>query len=190
LFPAENAPPVLIADIADIVIERTSGEGEEEQWRLVSGEVDVTVRLSHIATSTIQELLCGPTFQDVADGSTEAGPRVLPESVQVSDTEIRFDVDADLALTSVQPQAFSATIFDQATGWSAATVSAASVAARTVTVTLQDPLPTPTVLRFIASGHGPTPLLGANMAPLAGRTGGPSAPPGDGVDFVLMHQRS
>jgi hypothetical protein len=190
LFPAESAPPVLIANIGGIVLERTSAEGEDEQWRLVSGDVDVTVRLSHIATSTIRELLCGPPLRDIAATGTGTGPRVLAESVQVSDTQITFDVDADLAAPSVRPEAFSATIFDQATGWSTASVTGASVAGRTITVTLQDALPTPALLRFIASGTGPTPLLGASLLPLAGRAGGPAVIADDGADFVLMHQRS
>jgi hypothetical protein len=192
LFAAENAPPVLLADLSGIQVERTSPEGEEEQWRLVAGTVDVTVRLSHIATSTIQELLCGPALQDIGVSGAQTGPRVVPDSVQVSDTEIQFDVDADLAPAAVRLEAFSASTFDEAAGWTTHTVSGASVSAdnRTVTVTLQSALPTPAMLRFIAAGRGPTPILGANLLPLEGRVGGPAAITGHGVDFVFMHQRS
>lgn len=190
LFAALNAPPVLLANLANIELELTSAEGEEEQWKLVGGEVDVTVRNSHIATSTIQELLCGPLFRDIGAGGAEAGPRVVTSSVQVSDTEISFDVDADLAPASVRPEVFSVSTFDAAAGWSTVAVTAATVADRTVTLTLASALPTPGLVRFIARGRGPDPILGANLVPLAGRAGGPAPAADDGIDFVLMHQRS
>lgn len=190
LFAALNAPPVLLANLANVEVELTSAEGEEEQWQLVGGEVDVTVRMSHIATSTIQELLCGPLFRDIGAGGTEAGPRVVMSSVQVEDSEIRFDVDADLAPASVRAESFSVTAFDEASGWSTIPVSGVSLAAQTVTVTLQNALPAPGLVRFIARGRGPDPILGANLVPLAGRAGGPAPAADDGIDFVLMHQRS
>jgi hypothetical protein len=46
------------------------------------------------------------------------------------------------------------------------------------------------VVRLIVSGTGPTPLLGNNLAPLAGATTGPAATPHNGNDFVYMHKRN
>lgn len=58
LFPAAADAPVVLAEIRDIELAR-----QDEGWRLVgTGAVDTSVRPAHVATATIQELLCGPLF--------------------------------------------------------------------------------------------------------------------------------
>lgn len=57
VFPMGDSPPVVLAELTDIELERV-----DERWILVSAELDRTVRPAHVATATIQELLCGPLF--------------------------------------------------------------------------------------------------------------------------------
>lgn len=87
LFPAPGDSPVVLADITGITLDRS---GDNGSLKLTGGEVDVTVRPSHIATATIQELLCGPLFRNVVSSSTAAGPRVLPATVQITANAIDF----------------------------------------------------------------------------------------------------
>lgn len=71
LFPADEQTPLVLANLNGLVVEKQNGK-----WVLTGGEADVTVRPSHVATSTIQELLCGPLFQAAAAAGAEqeAGP--------------------------------------------------------------------------------------------------------------------
>jgi hypothetical protein len=54
LVPGAEPGDVVLAEITDLTL-----LGEPGAWRLDSGNVDVTVRHAHVATATIQELLCG-----------------------------------------------------------------------------------------------------------------------------------
>lgn len=57
LVPGAEPGDVVLAEITELTL-----LGETGNWQLDSGNVDVTVRHSHVATATIQELLCGPLF--------------------------------------------------------------------------------------------------------------------------------
>jgi hypothetical protein len=46
------------------------------------------------------------------------------------------------------------------------------------------------LVRIIAHGTGPYPLLGTNLVPLAGEVGGAPGGATDGIDFVHMLKRS
>jgi hypothetical protein len=59
-----------------------------------------------------------------------------------------------------------------------------------VKLNLNTPLTAGMLVRFIAKGTGPKPLLGTNLAPLAGAVGGPEPSPHNGLDFVFMQIRS
>jgi hypothetical protein len=54
LVPGAEPGDVVLAEIRDLTL-----LGETGDWKLDSGTVDVTVRHAHVATATIQELLCG-----------------------------------------------------------------------------------------------------------------------------------
>ena len=120
IFPEAGGAPVVIADITGITLDRS---GENNALKLTGGTVDVTVRPSHIATATIQELLCGPLFSDVAPLSGEvatdaaSGPRVLPASVQITDIDVDFDLDQDLHAQSAVIDSFFVSTFTDADGW-------------------------------------------------------------------------
>ena len=66
IFP-EDPTEVVLADIEDIVVKPAGAS----TWAIAGDPPtpDVTVRPSHIATATIQELLCGPRFTGSAGGS-------------------------------------------------------------------------------------------------------------------------
>ena len=187
LFPGGDEVVVVLADITGITLERREGG-----LALTAGTVDTAVRPSHVATTTIQDLLCGPLFRDggPAPGPAAAGPRVDPASIQFEDSTITFRVDSELHAASVTADAFAVTFFDD-TGWQRSTIDAANFdgGTLTVTLTLNDP-PGGSVVRLIARGTGETPLLGTNLVPLAGATSGPPATEHQGNDFVFMHRRS
>ena len=187
LYPAPGDSPVILADIIGITLDRDANNGK---LKLTGGEVDVTVRPSHIATATIQELLCGPLFSQVGTSSSASGPRVLPATVQITDTGITFQLDKDLQAQTVTSDAFSVTTFTDADGWKEITFSATlSSGPPQLNLQLNTPLAAGILVRFIAKGTGPKPLLGTNLAPLAGAAGGPEPSPHDGLDFVFMQAR-
>jgi hypothetical protein len=188
LFPAPGDSPVILADITGITLDHSGASGS---LKLTGGAVDVTVRPSHIATATLQELLCGPLFRNVGTSSTAAGPRVLPATVQITASDINFQLDKDLHVQSVSTDAFSITTFTNAAGWQDVAFTATLASGPpSVNLQLNTPLAAGMLVRFIAKGTGPKPLLGANLAPLAGAAGGPEPPPHDGLDFVFMQVRS
>jgi hypothetical protein len=79
LVPGAEPGDVLLAEIRGLTL-----LGETGSWTLDSGTVDVTVRWSHVATSTIQELLCGALLAGALAGVApppEGGGAPSPESV-------------------------------------------------------------------------------------------------------------
>lgn len=196
LFPGPDDEPVVLAEITDITLER-----QGEQWVLTGGEVNTSVRPSHVATTTIQDLLCGPLFEapesspapetsPAPEPPADDGPHVLRESFQfTSSKNIMFEVDKELLGASVQPVAFNVTFFDPERGWATANVAAASYGGpETNTVWLELKRSVRGLVRLIARGTGPAPLLGANLYPLAGAAGEPAGTQHEGRNFVHMQE--
>jgi hypothetical protein len=184
IFP-EDPTEVVLATVADITVAPTAAG----DWALVAPlpAPDVTVRPSHIATATIQELLCGPVFTGVAadDGTQATGPTITKATLV--EASVSMTVSRPLAKASLTPEAFSVTTFD-ANGWKTVAIRAVDLEADgTITVRLDEP-PAGDMTRFIARGTGPTPLVAADdLAPL----GAPGASGADeGVDFVKRFERS
>jgi hypothetical protein len=187
LFPAPGDTAVVLADISGITLDRS---GDSGSLKLTGGVVDVTVRPTHIATATIQELLCGPLFSNVWSATTASGPRVLPKTVQITDKDISVQFDKDLHPHSVISDAFSVTTLTDG-GWQDVTFTLTLASGPpSVKLHLKKPPKVGMLVRFIARGTGPKPLLGTNLAPLAGAAGGPEPSPHDGLDFVFMQVRS
>ena len=178
LFPAADDTCVLLANIEDITLDNTSGV-----IALTGGLVDQSVRPSHVATGTIEELLCGPLFRNNPPAPSTVGPRVTPGSTSIAGRTVTFTTNDDLIAGTVRPQAFSATLLDASGNWKDLGVSDASwtVASKTVTLTLSS-APGTGQFRLIARGTGPTPLFGAKFA-----LGGSSST-ADGEDFVWMQE--
>ena len=179
LFPGRDDEAVVLANITDLTLTKKNGSAE------LSGEIDTSVRPSHVATTTIQDLLCGPVF--AASALSELGPQAEPDSVVFpTDDSIEFNVNKDLQQASVKPVAFSVAWFDSTSGWQGVTVDTVSYdsAAKKVTLKLGSKLGGR--VRLIAAGTGPTPLLGVDLIPLAGAVGGPAGTVHNGYDFVHM----
>jgi len=68
LFPGRDNDPLALADIAGIKLAK-----QENGWTLVGGAVDTSVRPSHVATSTLQDLLAALLISLGAQASPPAG---------------------------------------------------------------------------------------------------------------------
>jgi hypothetical protein len=201
IFP-EHPTEVVLADIVDIHVQPTASGG----WALVTPAPvpDVTVRPSHIATATIQELLCGPLFvagggaatptttvpgrvlADVARAPARVGPAVT--AATLSSKSISLTVSREIAKASLDPEAFSVTTFDDDDGWAEVNVKAVSTQANgTIKIDLKE-TPAGAYVRLIARGTGPTPLISAGDYIPLGAPGFGGAD--DGTDFVKMFKRS
>jgi hypothetical protein len=177
LFPAGDDTVILLANIKDITLDNTpSGT-----LKLTGGNVDRSVRPSHVATATIEELLCGLHLP----APVQTGPQIKAGSVSITagSTTATLQTDSDVNPNSVKPAAFSTTSFDPASGWTDLVVSSAAWtgATKTIQLTLTTAPKAGTHVRLIAHGTGPTPVMGANNIPLGGGDTGP-----DGRDFVYM----
>jgi hypothetical protein len=205
LFP-EDPTEVVLANVVGIRVRPAAGIGATG-WTIVDPlpTPDVRVRRSHVATATIQELLCGPLFSGLVAGapppppppaSTDAndagGPRVDPASATITASRsIRLDFTAPLALRSVGPEQFSVTAFSTKGGWTTFDIKDVKLdsESNTVVLDLKDTITIGITIRLIARGTGPQPLLGTDHVPLAGAVGGPAGSVNDGHDFVIMLRR-
>lgn len=196
--PALEDEPLVLADVRGIVL-----EGERGAWKLTAGEIDNGVRQAHVATATIQELLCGPVLGAAAAAAEggggggggpgapadAGGPRGLPETVAIDNRTITFQVNKPLHPGSLGSEGFRVSAFDA--GWEHYKVRDADfdAASSTVKLTLRA-APGGDLLRLVALGTGTAPVLGTDLVPLAGAVGGPPGTRDRGNDFVRMLMRS
>ena len=169
--------------------------------------MDNGVRPTHVATRTIQELLCARCACDgtdtpatveegVAPPAPQAvddagGPRIDPASVVLGGERVSLTATQPFSRASVQPDAFSVSAYDLRDGWHAVEVRETRVDRNRRTVHLElDTGFGGNLVRVIARGTGPRPLLGTTLLPLAGAAGGPAGTQDDGHDFVIMLKRS
>jgi hypothetical protein len=191
IFP-EDPTEVVLADIVDLRV-TPAGTG----WTLVTPapRPDVTVRPSHIATATIQELLCGPLFTGAPGGGGGGGtpPPPAPTGPTVTgatlaDKSISLTVSRDLAAATLDAAAFSVTDFDADDGWSVIEIKTVTrLANGTIKIDFKEK-PAGSIVRLIARGTGPMPLLADDDDTPLGAPGASGAD--DGVDFVKMFKRS
>lgn len=196
LFPEEPAE-VVLADLVDLVVEPAAGETFTIAAPLPAP--DVKVRPSLVATATIQELLNGPLFgaggaapaPAAAPAADAGGPRIRPDDVTIEARKITFIASGPLAANSVDRDSIDVSSFEDAQGWSAIDFKVPKVdaAGTTVTVELKEATVVGHTIRLIVKGTGPYPVLGQNLIPLAGVSGGPAGSKHDGHDFVLMTKR-
>jgi hypothetical protein len=204
LFP-EDPTEVVLADVVGIHIRPAAGAGATG-WAIADPlpVPNVRVRRSHVATATIQELLCGPLFAGASSpapepetpepaGNDDSGPRVIDESVRItSRRRISMNLTAPVDAASVGAAQFSVTTYTSEDGWNRIEISDVKVDAGSTTVVLdlKDAIGGDRLVRLIARGTGPHPILGIDQVPLAGGIGGPPGSANDGHDFVTMLRRS
>ena len=183
LFPGQENDCVVLADVTELVLAK-----KDNQWVLSGGKVDTSVRPSHVATTTIQDLLCGRLIAASESQAEDTGPRVNPASVNLSvPNVVMLTLDKEILEASINPNAFSVTWFNAAEGWhTLSVVSAEYGGGETKTIKLELGGNMNGRVRLIVFGTGPSPLVGIDMVPLAGAVGGPPGTPHDGRDFVYM----
>lgn len=189
IFP-EDPTEVVLAELADILVKPSPAGGFALAEPLPKPVV--TVRPSHIATATLQELLCGPLFAVPAPiqplAAKKTGPTVTAASLTEKPKTIKLTVSRPIALKTLVPQAFLVSDYSDASGWKPLCVK--GITAKddsTILIDLSD-APQGTHLRLVIRGTGATPLLAKdNLLPLgAPGAGGPD----DGVDYVKMFKRT
>lgn len=193
IFPEADPAPLILADLENLVVRR-------EDFR--SGTVNNKVRDVHIATATIQELLCGPLFQlngsienpggDFAPRADAGGPRIEPSSVDTEGASLMFThTGEDLLRRSVEANvSVFVSSYDVNTGWIVESIADITFDNSQVGIVLdRDGALASDLIRLVVKGTGPTPVLGSNRVPLAGRAGGPPGTVHEGHDFVFLLNR-
>jgi hypothetical protein len=189
IFP-EDPTEVVLADIVNLIVAPKNGGGFAIAAPIPTP--DVTVRPSHVATATIQELLCGPLF-GAAGGGAPAPPPPAPTGPLITGAvlatkSITLTVSRAIAAATLDPDAFDVTDYDDTDGWSGIDIKAVTVQGDgSIKIDLKE-APAGDFVRVIARGTGPAPLLSAdNHVPL-----GAPGPGGadDGIDFVKMLKRN
>ena len=121
--------------------------------------------------------------------AVDEGPRIYPESAR-AETPRRLTMTATkpIAPPSVDRSQFDVTTYADDDGWSSLDIAASRLdaAGTTITLELKEPMPEGHLVRLIARGTGPEPILGVDLRPLAGRVGGPPGSADDGHDFVII----
>ena len=156
------------------------GDPPGSPWEVIEAPVSVDLRQTLVDTATIQELLrrrrpraerCGRPESDRGPGH-RGGPDHHGPAGQTLGRSLRqrgrgqrhrYDVNgwADVDVLDVD--------FENATN--------------NFVILLNEP-PGDRLIRIVVRGTGPTPLLGTDAAPFAGRVGGASAAGYDGADFA------
>jgi hypothetical protein len=193
LLPAGDLAPLLLANLKNVTLNGATGA-----WTLTKADVDNTVRSAHVATRTIQELLCGGLTAAILPfamptrgaAARAAGPRIERDSVKLRARKLTLRADKALLEASVTPKAFAVAALTDS-GWTPLRIDKAELSGRdrAVTLTLRSAGGTGP-LRVIAHGTGLTPLLGRDSVPLAGADDDARGSEHDGTDFVHMLKRS
>jgi hypothetical protein len=189
-FPFGDDEPLVLANVANVTLEGKTGD-----WKLTKADVDLTPRRSHVATMTIEELLCGHLFAGGGNGGgggsgggpvDAGGPRVDTAELDRTAGTVTITVTKALDEPSVDRDAFGASFYG-ASGWESVQIGSAtpSNGGKTVTIKLRA-APGNDRVRFIARGTGLEPLLDTDGIPLAGGTDSPPGSVHDGHDYVHM----
>jgi hypothetical protein len=182
-YPAPEDEGVIIAHLKGLRLRpSTAADPPGSAWEVIEAPVAVDIRQTVVDTVTIQELLAG--------GVTDtAGPKVISDQVTIDDQTITVPLDKPLDENSVSTAPVSVTAFD-ANGWAELVIVAVDFDNATSNLVIRlDAPPGDQLIRIVVRGTGPTPLLGTDSLPLAGRVGGPLATGYDGADFVYHIDR-
>ena len=194
IFP-EDPTEVVLADLADVLVKPVPGSAND--WVLATPlpAPVVTVRPSHIATATIQELLCGPLFTAAAAPAPPPPPPPSPKvtgptviDAKLAAKSISFTTSRPIAAATLDPSAFAVSDYSDGDGWSVLDIKAVvQTKDGSIRIDLKE-APAGTFVRLIIRGTGPEPLLAADDYVPLGAPGAGGA--GDGIDYVKMFKRS
>jgi hypothetical protein len=214
LFPGPEDGPVILADLRDV---KLAFDGKA--YRMTAVDVHPEVRQAHIATSTIQELdCCGAPGKPVSGGAAPGPlplpvPRPLPVPAPGNTAAPSAEASRDAAdlrklrlrslaqpfdESTLDEKAFSVTQLGDE-GWAPVDVKdigldPADATNHTILLNLRA-RPKGKILRLIARGTGPEPLMYAAVPAAGGAAAQPAAPfrgdhgrgsEHDGSDFVFM----
>lgn len=181
LMPAAEPGELVLAELRQLRI-----SGEPGAYKIESGPEVVfpEVRFSHVATATIEELLCGAAccIAAAAQAPTEIiGPEI--REVQVDTRTVTLSSSAPLADASLATGIFL-TYFEEKAGWSELAPDTVSQKESKVSLEFAEDLPSGR-LRLLVRGSGNKPVLGADGVPLGARSDNPFG----GNDFAFMIER-
>lgn len=179
LMPVPEPGELVLAELRQLRL-----SGQKGAWKIDSTQevVHPEVRYSHVATATIEELLCGAACCLTAATPGSPGPSVAGE-VRVEPRAISLALTAPLAEASL-PGGIAVTSFDAVAGWKDVPIGKIEAAANQLTLRFPADLPLGR-LRLLLRGSGDKPLLGQDGAVFGAKAGHPS----DGNDFAFMTER-
>jgi hypothetical protein len=184
LFPALEKEALVLADIGNIELEK-----KDADWIVSGWKEQYERRSSHVATRTIQELLCAQLSGAAAATADAGGPRI-EKVASFEPGQVVLKANRKLHVDSIKPEAFAVSVFVEGEGWTVVgTDPHPQNTEGEITIAL-DPQLEGKVYRIVAYGTGPTPLLGTDFIPLAGSIADPPATGQNGRDFVFQKIRS
>ncbi|WP_224360822.1 hypothetical protein [Hyalangium versicolor] len=183
LFPALDPNELVLADVKGILLNETS-----TGWVLATPlpVIDSQVRPSHVATSTIQELLCAGLRGAPADAG---GPRVIASSVTLAEKTLTFTTTKPVERLSLTDETIFLSYFSPETGWAelklAVPPESLGEGGTAVSLELDGAPPAGALVRLVVRGTGPQTVLGVGPSylPLAGGESGPPGTASQGHDF-------
>lgn len=195
-FPAaDEAPPVVLANLTGVTLTPQAGG----TFKMTHVDIDVNVRPSHVATSTIQELHCCPPRAplevtaptDSTPPADTTAPTAAPSANATLSTKRPVTITLEsLALpfddSTVDGKAFSVTHLT-GDGWTEMEAKQVDTDGKKVSIVLRGAPPKGSLLRLVARGTGPMPLMcidADTRVPFRGDFGRGSKD--DGSDFVIM----
>lgn len=185
LYPADEQTPIVLAEIRNLRLSKNAGG----DWSMLSnGDVDTSRRDTLLSTAVMQQWIQATTRVPLDGG----GPRLKLQAIAANAVTLVSDKPLSEP-TVVNGTPFSVTSRAAATGWQTPAVTATLAAdKKTITLTLGGgaALAVGDLVRVIARGQGPAPILGDDGVPLAGGLGDPAASVDNGRDFVAMQARS
>jgi len=184
VYPDTDDAGVVLANVTGITLQGSTGN-----WTLTGYTIDRTPRRTHVATQTIEELLCGRLLAGTSGGGgggDAGGPRVTGVTLDRTNKALTMTVDKPLAPATANLGGFAVSML-AADGWHVMKLADTKPAGDALSVVVDlKAAPGTNRVRFIAFGTGPKPVLGADGVPLAGGPGDPPGSADNGHDYVQM----